>query len=122
MNSITNNLLNNSFNFLISLMIYIGQRRRFNQNNNTFNLSYVNSFDLYIGLWNLIGLVFLMRELTHRKMKQSLKDHSSHFQWLCGTFGKWILSIGINPLKCRTLWRANCMMSECCEMMVKVIP
>lgn len=27
----------------------------------------------YNGLWNLIGFVFLMRELTHRKMKKSPK-------------------------------------------------
>lgn len=49
----------------------------------------------YNGLWNLIGFIFLMRELTHRKMKKSPKDHSSHFQWLHNTFWRWILSIGI---------------------------
>lgn len=59
--------------------------------------------------------------LTHRKMKQSPKDHSSHFKWRCGTYGKRTLSMGINPLTCRTLWRANCTMSECRGIMVKVI-
>lgn len=79
MNSVTNYLLNNSFYLLISLIISIGQRCWFNQNN-TFHLSYINAFDIYNGLWNLIGSVFLMRELTHKKIKQSTEDHNTHIK------------------------------------------
>ena len=55
----------------------------------------------YNGLWNLIGFIFLIRELTHRKMKKSPKDHSSRFQWLHSVFWRWILSMGI------MLWNAG---------------
>ena len=40
----------------------------------TLHLSYAKAFNLYNGLWNLIGSLFLVRERTHRRGKATHWD------------------------------------------------